>query len=252
MAKYTAKKKQQLKRVRSFIRRAEKRGYEFPEELKSNLPSLSTQKLRSLTPEKLYKQSQYRLDEELTISGERGRQIERTLSAKKSFRTRMINKYGYEGYLWRYEPEAYRIYKEGYDYGYDEYEATYNTPSSDDYIPDFTDIVLSNVQEMIEDAKSNPVVVGYGNGRKDPRTTEQNAVMLEGALSMEIERYGRDKVAEACETAPDDDKTGARETIMSSSQEACTQCVMDLLMIITGAIPTIQEAQQYQETETPT
>lgn len=232
MAKYTTKKKQQLKRIRSFIRRTEKRGYEYPEELKSNLTSLSTQKLRSLTPEKLYKQSvNKRFGKELT--GTEARAIERSLAAKKGAETK------------RERREQYQNYE-------DEYEPTYNTPSYDDYIPKFTDIVLSNVEEMIEEAKSNPVVVGYGNGRKDPRTTEQNAVMLEGALSMEIERYGRDKVAEACETAPDDVKTGARETIMSSSQEACTQCVMDLLMIITGAIPTIKEAQQYQETETPT
>ena len=101
--------------------------------------------------------------------------------------------------------------------------------------------------DMIQEAKSNPVVVGYG-----PRTTEQNAIMLEGALVREIENYGRDKVAEACENAPDQVIVGARESIMASSQEACTQCVMDLIMIITGAIPTIEEAKQYQETETAT
>ena len=125
MAKYTPKKKQQLKRVRSFIRRAEKRGYEFPEELKSNLTSLSTQKLKTLTPEKLYKQAQYRVGEHLTTSGERGRQIERTIVAKKSLRTRMVNKYGYEEYLRRYEPEAYRAYKEGYDREYQQYYDKY-------------------------------------------------------------------------------------------------------------------------------
>lgn len=247
MAKYTPKKKQQLKRVRSFIRRAEKRGYEFPEELKRNLSSLSTQKLKALKPEKLYKQAQYRIDEDLTISGEKGRKIERTLAAKKSLRTRMINKYGYAEYLRRYEPEAYRSYKEGYDQGYDEYEPTYNTPSYDDYIPSFTDIVLSNVMEMIEDAKNNPVVVGYG-----PHKTDQNATMLEHDLKVEIDRYGRDKVAEACENAPDQVIVEARETIMASSSDTCRAHISDLLMIITSAIPTIDEMKKYQETEAPT
>lgn len=243
MAKYTPKKKQQLKRVRSFIRRAEKRGYEFPEELKSNLTSLSTQKLKALTPEKLYKQSvNKRYGKELT--GTEARQIERSLSAKKGAETRRERKEQREA---REFARILNNYREQYQYYEDEYEPTYNTPSYDDYIPEFTDIVLSNVMEMIEDAKNNPVVVGYG-----PHKTDQNATMLEHDLKVEIDRYGRDKVAEACENAPDQVIVEARETIMASSSDTCRAHISDLLMIITSAIPTIDEMKKYQETEAPT
>lgn len=242
MAKYTPKKKQQLKRVRSFIRRAEKRGYEFPEELKSNLKSLSTQKLKALTPEKLYRQSvNKRYGKELT--GTEARQIERSLAGKKGAETRRERKEQRE------LREISRIvdnYREQHQY-HDDYEPTYNTPSYDDYIPSFTDIVLSNVMEMIEDAKNNPVVVGYG-----PHKTDQNAIMLEHDLRVEIDRYGRDKVAEACENAPDQVIVEARETIMASSSDTCRAHISDLLMIITSAIPTIDEMKKYQETEAPT
>lgn len=227
MAKYTPKKKQQLKRVRSFIRRAEKRGYEFPEELKSNLTSLSTQKLKALTPEKLYRQSvNKRYGKELT--GTEARAIERSLAGKKGAETRREREWEREREREREKPEW-----DG-DVGFD-------------WIPNFTDIVLSNVIEMIEDAKSNPVVVGYG-----PHTTAQNATMLQYDLAQEIERYGRDKVAEACENAPDQVIVEARETIMASSSDTCRAHISDLLMIITSAIPTIDEMKKYQETEAPT
>lgn len=243
MAKYTPKKKQQLKRVRSFIRRAEKRGYEFPEELKSNLTSLSTQKLKALTPEKLYKQSvNKRYGKELT--GTEARAIERSLAGKKGAETRRERKEQREA---REFARTLNNYREQYQYYEDEYEPTYNTPSYDDYIPEFTDIVLSNVMEMIEDAKNNPVVVGYG-----PHKTDQNATMLEHDLKVEIDRYGRDKVAEACENAPDQVIVEARETIMASSSDTCRAHISDLLMIITSAIPTIDEMKKYQETEAPT
>ena len=50
---YTSKKRQQLKRIRQFISRAEKRGYRFDAEFKNQLTGLSTQKLKNLTPKKL-------------------------------------------------------------------------------------------------------------------------------------------------------------------------------------------------------
>ena len=51
---YTKKKSQQLKRIRRFISRAEKRGYRFDTDFKNQLTELSTQKLKNLTPKKVY------------------------------------------------------------------------------------------------------------------------------------------------------------------------------------------------------
>lgn len=244
MAKMTPKKKQNLRRIRRFIKSAEKRGYQFKQELKESLSKLSTQKLKALTPEKLYKQAEYKLDEDTTISGERGRKLERTISAKKALRTRMVNKYGYEEYLRRYEPSSYEAYKQDYDsidaYRWEEEQKKIENISVSDYqeeyIPSFTDIVLSNIEQMIEDAKS---------AKWEQYKT--NGYTVEGYLKEEIATYGRDKVAIACEEAPDETKAQAQLALMSSTSEECKQRSVAMVMIITSHIPTIDESKQFTE-----
>lgn len=88
----------QLKRIKQFIRRAEKRGYYFPEDIipkKLKRPTKkSVEKLSKITPELLYKKSQYVIKEtgEL-ISGVEGRKAERKEASKKAQETRK-NKLG--------------------------------------------------------------------------------------------------------------------------------------------------------------
>lgn len=83
----TKLRKAQLKRVKSFIRRAEKRGYEFTKSLKENLSQLSTRKLKSLTPKELYKQSTSKKFG-VELSGTRTRELERSLAGKKASATK--------------------------------------------------------------------------------------------------------------------------------------------------------------------
>lgn len=87
--KQTPKKKKNLDRIRKLISRAEKRGYIFPDELKSQLPNFSTQKLKSLTAEKLYAQA-IAVDMETgeILSGTEARRKERSISAKLGALTR--------------------------------------------------------------------------------------------------------------------------------------------------------------------
>ena len=85
--KQTPAHAKQLKRVRQFIRRAEKRGYEFTDALKDSLKEASTQKLKSYTPEKLYSLATSK-KYGATKSGTETRKIERSISAKKSADTR--------------------------------------------------------------------------------------------------------------------------------------------------------------------
>lgn len=83
----TEKHKKQLSRVKRFIVRAKKRGYKFSEDLITSLPELSTQKLKSLTPKKLYEQAtstKYGIE----LTGTRTRELERSLSAKRGAETR--------------------------------------------------------------------------------------------------------------------------------------------------------------------
>lgn len=83
----------QLKRIKQFIRRAEKRGFIFEEDVIPQRPKkvtkASVRKLEKLTPEKLYKKSLY-LDVstgEIEESQKR-RKEERKQSAKKAAKTR--------------------------------------------------------------------------------------------------------------------------------------------------------------------
>ena len=196
------KRQKHINRIRRFIRNAEKRGYQFPQEVKDNLSTYSTQKLKSITPKSLYEQA---TTEKFgtPMSGTRARSIERSLSAKKGAKTRAEK-------------------------------------SGKDYIPKFTDIILSNVEAMIAQAETNPVYVGHG------RTTAQNASILKEGLQQEYATYGRDNVAMACEQAPDEIMVRAKESIMASSSEACIAHVIDAIQVIRGYIPTIDETKQYE------
>lgn len=83
----------QLKRVKQFIRMAEKRGYVFEENVIPERPKkvtkASVRKLERLTPEKLYKKALY-LDEATgeIEEAQKRRKEERKQSAKKAAKTR--------------------------------------------------------------------------------------------------------------------------------------------------------------------
>lgn len=84
----------QVKRIKQFIRRAEKRGYQFNENVLPKRPNRVTQasvrKLAKLTPDKMYKKAVYG---GLATMGEivpatEGVKLERSLRAKKAVQTR--------------------------------------------------------------------------------------------------------------------------------------------------------------------
>ncbi len=81
----------ELKRIKAFIRRAEKRGFRFDKSfLPSKRPSRYTQaqvnKLKELTANKLYTKATYMTEAGDIVSGGRGRTLERKASAKKAAR----------------------------------------------------------------------------------------------------------------------------------------------------------------------
>ena len=167
---YTRKKRQQLKRIRQFISRAEKRGYRFDTEFKEQLTELSTQKLKNLTPKKLYEKSQA-ISEETgkVITGTERRKEERKEVAQKAQETRRRHK-------------AEREQREYYDYAernYSEYETSYE------------DTILTNIESLIRQYEDSDIAVRqYGSS------------LLQQLLDEEITNYGRKAVALACENAP--------------------------------------------------
>lgn len=110
MAKKTAKKqsaKQQAinkayakerNRLKSFVRRAEKRGYSFPDTLIPSIPKRKTEasirKLKKLTKDVLYSKAIYGGESTFgeIVSGKEGLNLERKLRAKKASETRKANK----------------------------------------------------------------------------------------------------------------------------------------------------------------
>lgn len=85
-------------RVKSFVRRAEKRGYSFPESIVPSIPKRKTEasirKLKKLTKEMLYSKASY--GGEATsgeiVSGKEGLKLERQLRAKRATETRKEKK----------------------------------------------------------------------------------------------------------------------------------------------------------------
>ena len=81
----------EVRRIQRFVRRAEARGYEFDKRItdikfnKGKATRRQLERLKKLTPEKMYEKSQYA--SELTggeiVSGKRGREIERSEAARK-------------------------------------------------------------------------------------------------------------------------------------------------------------------------
>ena len=84
----------QIKRIKQFIRRAEKRGYQLDENVIPKRPKRVTQasvrKLAKLTPEKLYQKAVYGglASEGEIVPGIEGVKLERSLRAKKAAETR--------------------------------------------------------------------------------------------------------------------------------------------------------------------
>lgn len=84
----------QVKRIKQFISRAEKRGYQFSEDVLPQRPNRVTQanvrKLAKLTPDKLYQKAIYgglaSFGE--IVSGSEGVKLERSFRAKKAAQTR--------------------------------------------------------------------------------------------------------------------------------------------------------------------
>ena len=88
--------KKQITRIKNFIRRATKRGYEFSDNVIPTMPKRVTkksiEKIKNIKPRDLYSKASY-LDKSTgeIVSGSTGRKIERNLSAQKAKENRKNN-----------------------------------------------------------------------------------------------------------------------------------------------------------------
>lgn len=88
----------QVKRIKQFVRRAEKRGFIFPDNVIPDKPKritkASVRKLSKITPKELYKKAEYggEASEGEIVSAKEGLELERKVRAKKASQTRKRKK----------------------------------------------------------------------------------------------------------------------------------------------------------------
>ena len=174
-----------VKRVKQFIRRAEKRGYIFPE---IKLPRGA--KIRELTPEKLYKKAVYGGAETFgeVVPAEQGRKLERSARAKKAAQTRKENK------------EAERLFFSGED----------ATKTTTEYLPIKENIIISNfIDALIEKLQEPSEEYYYFSTRKGKQVKHKDRLAgirndrkkyLLGLLYREINSIGKEGVANRLES----------------------------------------------------
>lgn len=138
-----------------------------------------------------------------------------------------------------------RAEKKGYSFGsFKEEYKSYSTQklksltapqvkSFAEYIPNFSDIILKTVEGMIAEAEALRT-----------QLYALNAMDLHTHLVIEINEFGRDKVALALENNPDDAIAQAERAIYTSDAKAHRDSVIEFIMLITGTIPSIDESKQ--------
>ena len=217
----TPKKRQNLRRIRRFIKSAESRGYRFASELKEKLSEYTTQKLKALTPKKLYEQAtNIRFGEE--ISGTKARELERSMSAKKAVETKRRIKEE------RTQREWERIHRDFID--------NISVSDNEDYLPSYSTIVLEEIKSLIRQ---------YATSKSEVRSTIGD-YLLE-LLETQIRNYGEEAVAKACEQAPDQIKATIESIIFESKDDRRRDKIAEFVQLITGVIPTIDESKEFTE-----
>lgn len=178
-----------VKRIKQFIRRAEKRGYKFPE---IKLPKGA--KIRELTPEKLYKKAVYGGAETFgeIVPAEQGLKLERSAMAKKAYQTKKENK------------EAERRFFSGED----------TTKTTTEYLPIKENIIISNfIDGLIEKLQEPSEEYYYFSTRKGKQVKHKDKLAhirndrkkyLLGLLYKEINSIGKEAVSNRLENKQDE------------------------------------------------
>lgn len=167
----------QRKRIKQFISRAQKRGYEFDSNLVPTIPKRVTrkqvEKLQALKPADLYKKARYASEKSYgeILTGEQGRKLERQLSAQKAAQTRQLKKhisdldYDYNDY--------YQDNEQGFQY-------------DDNYSEDtgfYDRVIISNWRAMVVGAnyRCRDLMLSWIERCEDQFGAHETAVMIQTA-----------------------------------------------------------------------
>lgn len=219
----------QRRRIQQFVRRAEKRGYEFTDNIIPSIPkrvtSKSVEKLKATTPKTLYQKARYVSEKSFgeILTGTEGRSLERSISAQKSAETRKANKQQ-QPQPTHYEPPVESTYEPATEptfepediYTYDEAEPLPSIDYTQYNEPDFTmpqeSSTLSTFYERMVDERYRKQLMTYNEDAskmlmdwylavRDKMGIKTTAKMLElaqqeGLMLTRKESYDQAKVQE--------------------------------------------------------
>lgn len=132
---YVSDYRKERRRIQSFIRRNERRGFIFDDNVLPKIPKhitkASVRRLKKITPEYLYKRARYggEATQGEIVSGVRGRELERSQSAKKAARTRKANRESAKRF-WSGEQQEARGYETMYNNLLDNFISRLSAPTS--------------------------------------------------------------------------------------------------------------------------
>ena len=202
--------KKELKRLNQFIKRAEKRGYIFDENIIPETPKRVTKKklseIKQINADVLYNTAKY-FDKETgqTISGLEGRRIERRKSAQKAAQTKKFK--------------------------------AQNTISEKHVLPKESDIVLRNIEEMI--ANWQPLL-NWSNYFVEAK--KQDKTTLTNILQQAISETGREEIAKRLQNAATNIIDTVERILYSSDEEQVNLALVDIARIIKGRSLTPEES----------
>ena len=207
--------KKELRRIKSFITAAEKRGYTFKASAYPTIPShitiASVRKLTKLTPQELYKKATFLTEDGQVISGTEGRAYEyKQARIKHASRPRKDK-----------APNAKK-------------DAPKRTP------PVFSDVVLSNVEEMIA---RFPEGISSVTPEGQYKMYERHKNIVEKVLQGQILLRGRNAVAMALEARASEIQALLEALLYGDSDEGRFQLdLAHFVSIIKGTALTVDEA----------
>lgn len=240
--------KRQRRRIQSFMRKAEKRGYIFD----YNLPAIpkkitqaSIRRLSKVTPDYLYKHSTYVNQEtgEL-VSGVRGRDIERLRASRKAAATKRANQKSSQQF--------------------------WTQPSQEDYIPDGGDIILYNtmtevvgripsvsgdaVEMILERLRQDPEeqIVDFFGKRRARNKNIMQAIRIEkdrliDLINQRINEIGTSKLGWQIEEHIDELEMAIQGLFYSSSSNEVHVAAETIARIIKGSPLTEEEREDFAE-----
>lgn len=232
----------ELRRINQAVRRAEKRGYRFVEEVVPPTPKRVTKKaiqtLKEITPPKLYAKAQY-LDEHTgkVVSGQEGRKLEAQARATKAVETRK-RKAGFP----KVKPN-----NRGKD----------SDTNSEQYYPNGGAIIYSNVLEQFIQRLSEPpqdyYVTRWGKkASKDLSTVEASERAKHTLLSITnsaVEREGKEAVGWRLEQNADTVNTLVTYILYGSNSSAIASACSELASIINGGALSLEQLQDIADQE---